>query len=103
MGVGFTFRITARLLPIWRAKLSARVTEYEPPHKMSMETTEGAPFLGKGSYMFEPIEGGTRLTFDGAFEMRGFLKLFEPLMGSTARKQTEGEIRKLKELLEGQQ
>ena len=103
LGAGSTFRVKVKMLPMWKAAISGRVTEYEPPNKMAMETGEGSPFSATGSYSFEPIEGGTKLTFDGTLEMKGLLKLIEPLMRNMFRKQSASETRKLKEVLEGQQ
>ena len=103
LGVGSTFQVKTKILPIWSATISGRVTEYETPNKMVIETGERSPFSATGSYSFEPIEGGTRVTFDGTVRMRGLLKLIEPLVGTSFRKQSAAELRKLKEVLEGQQ
>ena len=102
-GVGSTWRVRVKVLPMWKARFSGRITGYDPPHKASFESGEGAPFAAGGSYSLEPIEGGTNLTFDGTVRMRGLLKLIEPLVGTSFRKQSAAELRKLKEVLEGQQ
>ncbi len=102
LGVGSTFRVTAKFLPMMKPRFSGRVIEYDPPNKMAMETSGGAPFSATGSYSFEPIEGGTRMTFNGTLTMKGLLKLTEPLMRTSLRKQGEAENRKLKEILESQ-
>ena len=103
LGVGSTFRVTAKFMPMWSPRFSGRVTEYEPPKKMAMESGGGAPFAGGGTYSFEPIEGGTNLTFDGTMRMKSLLKLMEPLLHGSFRKQSAADLRKLKEVLEGQQ
>ena len=103
LGVGSTFQIKMKILPIWSATISGRVTEYATPNKMAIETGERSPFSATGSYSFDPIEGGTRVTFDSTLRMRGWLKLIEPLVGTSFRKQSAAELRKLKEVLEGQQ
>ena len=103
LGVGSTFRVTAKFLPMMKPRFSGRVTDYDPPNKMAMETSEGAPFTATGSYSFEAIEGGTRMTVDATLEMKGLLKLIEPLMRTSVRKTGEADNRKLKEVLEGQQ
>ena len=102
LGAGSTFRVTAKFLPVWKPRFSGRVTAYDAPHKMEMETSGGAPFSATASYSFEAIEGGTKMTFDGTLTMKGPLKLIEPLMRSSLKKQTAAENRKLKEILEGQ-
>ena len=103
LGVGSTFQVKTKILPIWSATISGRVTEHETPNKIVFETGERSPFSATGSYSFEPIEGGTRVTFDGTLRMRGWLKLIEPLVSTSFRKQSAAELRKLKEVLEGQQ
>ena len=103
LGVGSTFRVKVKMLPIWKATISGRVTGYESPNQMAMETGEGSPFSATGSYSFEASEGGTKLTFHGTLAMKGWLKLIEPLMRTVFQKQSAAETRKLKEVLEGQQ
>ncbi len=100
LGVGSTFRVRVKMLPLWKATIFGRITRYESPNKMAMETGDGSPFSATGSYSFEPIEGGTKLTFDATMSMKGLLKILEPLMRSTFRKQSASETRKLKEVLE---
>ncbi len=75
LAVGSTFRVTAKFMPMMKPTFSGRVTEYEPPNKMSMETSRGAPFSATGNYSFEPIDGGTKMTFDATLAMKGLLKL----------------------------
>ena len=100
LGVGSTFRVKVKMLPLWKATIFGHVTGYESPNKMAMETGVGSPFSATGSYSFEPIEGGTKLTFDATMSMKGLLKILEPLMRSTFRKQSASETRKLKQVLE---
>jgi uncharacterized membrane protein len=49
---------------------------------------------------FESFEGGTRLTIRYQAELRGFIKLAISFMIGSVKKQHEGDLRKLKELME---
>ena len=49
---------------------------------------------------FEGVEGGTRLTIRYQAELRGFMKLLMSFMIGSVKKKHEGDLRKLKELME---
>ncbi len=98
MGVGATMRLVIRIAGRQR-KLTMEVTEYEPNRKYSAKSTSG-PFPVQGSYTFESVNGGTRLTFVGEAQLGGFLKLIEPLVRRRQQKRYEADYGKLKELLE---
>jgi hypothetical protein len=49
---------------------------------------------------FERVEGGTRVTIRYEAELRGFFKLVMSLLAGTVKRQHEGDLRKVKELME---
>lgn len=49
---------------------------------------------------FERVEGGTRITIKYEAELRGFFKLVMSLLAGSVTRQHEGDLRKLKELME---
>ena len=49
---------------------------------------------------FERVEGGTRFTIRYEAEVRGFFKLVMSLLAKTVKRQHEGDLRKVKELME---
>jgi hypothetical protein len=49
---------------------------------------------------FERVAGGTRFTIRYEAEVRGFFKLVMLLLAGTVKRQHEGDLRKVKELLE---
>jgi len=49
---------------------------------------------------FERVEGGTRFTIRYEVELRGFLKLLMTLLARSVKRQYEGDLRKVKELME---
>ena len=98
IGVGATFLLVSEVLGR-RSEVVYEVTEYEPNRMAAWKTVSGPmPLTFRRS--FDGVEGGTRVTvrYDG--EMRGFFKLAAPLLVSMGRRQLEGDIPRLKELME---
>ncbi len=100
MGVGATYTDTGRLLGL-REEATLVVTGYEPNRKFGVKTTSG-PIRGEGAYTFEPVEGGTKVTLVGEAELGGFFKLAKPIVARTLKRQGEGNLAGLKDLLEAQ-
>ncbi len=98
IGVGTTARYVGKFLGR-RIESESVVTEFEPNRKYTWDSTSG-PFPIKGSVTLEPIEGGTRVnaTFDA--EPAGFFKLAEPLVMSMGKRQFQGDLDNLKDLME---
>ena len=66
---------------------------------MSFESTSG-PIPMRGYYTLEPVDEGTSLNLTIEAELTGVLKMAEPLVVNTAKKQITADLAKLKELLE---
>ena len=98
VGVGTTQTQVAQLLGR-RIESSLEVTEYEPNKKFTTKSTSG-PIPIEVHYNFEPVAEGTRLETVGILDAGGFFKLAEPLVARTLKRQTEGDFKTLKELLE---
>ncbi len=49
---------------------------------------------------YERVAGGTHFTIKYEAEVRGFFKLVMSLLAGTVKRQHEGDLRKVKELLE---
>lgn len=81
-----------------------KVTEYEPPKKVTVKLMTPAKFIRNAevTYIFEPAQNGTRLSFVGGVEMGGFFKLFQPILLRRAKKDGQGDLANLKRLLEDQ-
>jgi carbon monoxide dehydrogenase subunit G len=76
-----------------------RITAYEPDHRLSFEAIAG-PVRPTGSYVFEDVGGGTRLTFSLRADLGGIKKL---LMGGAVQKTMDAEVaatEQLKSILE---
>jgi uncharacterized protein YndB with AHSA1/START domain len=98
IGVGTTYRMVNNALGR-RLEGEAEVTEYEPNRKFTS--------IGKSGFMpivaqriFEPIEGGTRVTFIATAEPHGFIELAEPLLARRAKAQLGADAANVKRLLE---
>jgi uncharacterized protein YndB with AHSA1/START domain len=70
------------------------ITVFEPNRRLEFQTVTG-PARPHGRYDFEPVDGGTRLTFSLDAELKGLQKL---LMGSAVQRTMDGEVRTLDNL-----
>ncbi len=101
VGVGTTGR------EVWRAlgrefETTWEITEYEPNQKVAYRSTSG-PFEYEGSWRYEAIDGGTRLSvvLDWTLTERElFGRLPDSLIASVDQKTVENDLRALKRLLE---
>lgn len=100
MGVGTTFTEVRHFLGK-RIELTYELTEYEPPRKSSVRSTSG-PVPLSGSYLLEPVDGGTKFTIAGETDAHGFFKLAEPVFARMARRELEANAGHLKDLLEAE-
>ena len=98
IGVGTTARFVGKFLGR-RIESDSVVTEFEANRKYSFESKSG-PFPIKGSNTVEQIERGTRVTATFDVEPGGFFKLAEPLVMSMAKRQLQGDLDNLKDLME---
>jgi carbon monoxide dehydrogenase subunit G len=98
-GVGTTYSQGVKGPMGRRVAADYQVTVFEPDRRLEFQTTTG-PARPHGRYDFEPVEGGTRLTFSLGAQLTGLSRL---LMGSAVQKTMDSEVRtldNLKRLLE---
>ncbi len=98
-GVGTTYQCVLKL-PGQSAKSKFEIMEYEANKKIAFEGEAAGPAKPKGSYIFESVAGGTKVTARPRPELRGLFKLLEPMMAGTIRQQNEAHLTNLKRLLE---
>ena len=98
-GVGTTYQCELKL-PGQSATSKFEITEYEANKKIAFEGEAAGPAKPKGSFLFEQVAGGTKLTLLPRPEFRGLFRLLEPMMAGYIRKQNEDHLNKLKKLLE---
>lgn len=74
------------------------VTEYEPNRKWTQKGR--SPFPVQVHTTFESVAGGTRVNLRLEGEPGGFFKLTEPLVAMMAKREIEGDLANLKDLME---
>jgi uncharacterized membrane protein len=79
---------------------SSEIVEYEPNKKVSQKMRVG-PTEVEASWIFDAVEGGTRLTMRSEGETSGLFKIAGPLMDRAVKKQIEENLARLKAVLEG--
>ncbi len=98
IGVGTVIHTTGRVAGL-RVEAMRMVTVYEPPVKYAFKSDyQQIPFTT--TFLFEPVQSGTRLTVVVEGEPAGLFKAAAPLILGTLRQQVEGDLRRLKNILE---
>lgn len=98
IGVGTVIRTTGRTMGL-RVEATRIVTAYEPHARYAFKSEYRQVPLTT-TFLFEPIPHGTRLTVVVEGEPTGLFKAATPLVLGTIRQQFEGDLRRLKTLLE---
>ncbi|MEE9163867.1 MAG: SRPBCC family protein [Thermoplasmata archaeon] len=98
LGVGTTFTDEVQFLGR-RIKQIFEITEYEPNRKVSFKSISG-PMGATGSFTYESVEGGTKVTVVGESDPRGLWRLIKPIMAREGKKEWESSLATLKDLLE---
>ena len=75
------------------------ITEYEPPNRMTVESTSG-PFPTTLGFQFSGRDGGTWLDASVTGRPTGLLRILEPLVARTTQKNLDRGYARLKRLLE---
>ena len=98
IGIGTRFSLFGELFG--RQILTVyEVIEYEPNRSAAWKAVSG-PLPLTFQRTFEHVEGGTHFTIRYDTEVRGFFKLVMPLLAGPVKRQHEGDLRKVKELME---
>jgi carbon monoxide dehydrogenase subunit G len=79
LDVGARFRVRLKLGPV-DLPLIYEITSYDRPHRVVLSTV-GAVHRGEDDVTFTPSRGGTRLTWNAAFTLRGPGLLIDPALG----------------------
>jgi len=97
--VGATFRGVNREMGM-RMPWTAEATEYEADRKWG-EKIISSGIVYQGSIIFEPLGAGTMLKLDYDLRVGGAMKLLAPVVTASMRRQSKGNLAKLKSILEG--
>lgn len=81
-----------------RTEIQAEVTVFEPNKRFATKTLMKPQVTV--SYEFEPENGGTRVTHNFTMITSGLMRLFEPMIAGSIKKDTEADFQRLKQILE---
>ena len=76
------------------------VTDYEADRRVGFRSVSG-PVQLRGTFTFEPANGGTRISLAAEVQAGGLFKMAEGLMVRQARKMWEADMATLKGIMEG--
>ena len=99
VGLGTTYRGSYEVLGK-TMDWTSEITEYEPNRKVVQEISMGPTKMTMG-WLLEPVGGGTGFTISSEGYLGGLAKLAGPVLERTMKEQTEGNLARLKALLEG--
>jgi uncharacterized protein YndB with AHSA1/START domain len=95
--VGSRFREVRRTGPR-QSEIQAEITVFEPNKHFATKTLTKPQVTV--SYAFEEENGGTRITYKFVMITSGFMRLLEPLIAGSIKKDTDSDFEKLKHVLE---
>ena len=97
-GVGSRLREVHRAPGGKELESVVEVVEYVPDRVFALEVKEGTPI--HAHLQFDPVGAGTRLRFRAHGKLTGPMRIIEPLIGRTLRKQFSQQVATLKQVLE---
>jgi uncharacterized protein YndB with AHSA1/START domain len=80
------------------SEIQGQVTAFEPNKRLETKTTTKPEVTV--SYAFEPENGGTRLRYRFILLSTGIMRLLEPLIARSIKKESESDFETLKRILE---
>ena len=96
--VGTTYREVMKFMGR-KLEITAEITEYLPNKVSSIKSTSG-PIAFELRGIFEPVEGGTRVSMEIDGKISGFFNVAESLVMKMAKKQMQEQLQTVKTLLE---
>ena len=96
-GIGSTYRCVNRFMGK-RLETEGVITDYIPHKICSIQITNGS-VRGVNSFLFEVVDGGTKVTAVGELDM-GYFKLAKILVNRKVNQQLKKDMLKLKRVLE---
>jgi uncharacterized membrane protein len=97
LGIGSKYRCVNRFMGK-RLETKGVVTDYVPEKNCSIRITNGS-VRGVNSFLFEVVDGGTKVTAVGELDM-GYFKVAKMLINRKVRQQLKNDMLKLKHILE---
>ena len=78
---------------------TSSITEFVRPRRLHVHIVEG-PFPVDGTWSFEPDDSGTRVHFVADGQLRGVMRLLEPIVTRIRARQFAGYHRNLRRIVE---
>ena len=97
IGIGTRFREVRRTGPR-NSEIQAEMTDFESNKRFATKTITKQQVTA--SYTFDEENGGTRITHKFVMITSGFMRLLEPLIAGSMKKDTDSDFEKLKHILE---
>ena len=97
--VGSRRRATVRRIGGGTTQNEIEVTALEPERSIAVRSVE-APVPFSSSWTFTPVDGGTRVDWHWDFEMKGWLRPFDGLLGPIFRRTFRRDLDRLKSMME---
>jgi len=97
IGVGTTYHSTAKILGR-RLEGDAEITAFEADRRIAVRGA--VPFPVTISYALEPVADGTRVVQTIHAEPGGFFKLAQPILPTMLKRQGQGDLDTLRDLME---
>ncbi len=101
VGLGTTARGVSSFLGR-QLEWTSVVIEYEPDVGRSTAHVKWGPIEFDQTVTLEPVEGGTRVSFLMEGEPRGFFRLADPIVVRMIQRDIEGNLARLKDILEAE-
>ena len=79
-------------------EIQGEITALEPNKRLETKTTTGPQAMV--SYSLAPEQRGTRLSYKFSLVTSGLMRLLEPMIASSIKKDTEADFKTLKRILE---
>jgi hypothetical protein len=98
VGIGTTFRGTSRVMGR-SMNWTAKVTEYEPNRIFGKNIDSGPVFIEQHN-AYTPSEKGAVFTLAYTIRVKGFMKLFSPMLTRSMHKELKKSLGNLKKVLE---
>lgn len=81
------------------SEIQAEITVFEVNKRLETKTVTKPE--ARVSYSLDPEQGGTRLKYKFALETTGLMRLLEPMIAGSIKKESEADFETLKRILEG--
>lgn len=99
VGVGTLIKETWKFLGR-KSETTSQVTEFNPDQAYTRRLVKGSAPIKQGSYSFEPVSGGIKITFTADVEAGGLFALAEGQLAAAIKKSMLPGLEQAKEVLE---